>query len=117
MSLIDDVTHKIQVKVSEIVEVEGKLIDDAIFGHIQRIADEEGIKIDVQLNRDFIIKALQNRQENIVKHGKWLDNGERTIGGSIAPFAISCSVCGSSQGTTWMNYCPHCGARMDGDSE
>ena len=46
------------------------------------------------------------------KQGEWIDNGERDIRGVPKPFAISCSICGSSAGTSWMNYCPNCGARM-----
>lgn len=48
-----------------------------------------------------------------VVHGKWLDNGERDKNGVTKPFAISCSVCGSSAGTNWHKYCPLCGAKMD----
>ena len=49
-----------------------------------------------------------------VRHGKWLDNGERNRDGTLKPFTISCSVCGSSAGFSWMKYCPNCGAKMDG---
>ena len=49
-----------------------------------------------------------------VKHGKWVDSGEKLACGIIKPFTISCSVCGSSQGATWMKYCPNCGAKMQG---
>ena len=52
-----------------------------------------------------------------VRHGKWVDNGDRDSNGVPKPFAISCSVCGSSAGTSWMRYCPNCGAKMDGKGE
>lgn len=43
-----------------------------------------------------------------VKHGQWGENG----------IAYVCNLCGESlvieQGTADMNYCPHCGAKMDG---
>lgn len=52
-----------------------------------------------------------------VRHGRWVDNGDRDSNGVPKPFAISCSVCGSSAGTSWMQYCPNCGARMDGKGE
>lgn len=48
-----------------------------------------------------------------VKHGRWIDNGERDCNGVPKVFAISCSVCGSSAGASWMPYCPRCGAKMD----
>lgn len=52
-----------------------------------------------------------------VRHGEWVDNGDRDRNGLPKPFAISCSVCGSSAGTSWMKYCPNCGAKMDGKGE
>ena len=109
--MLDGLTHEIQVKVSEIVTKESQLVDEAIFGYIQRIANEEGIKIDVKLNRDFIIKSLQNRKENTVKHGKWTKDDLFQI-----PF---CSVCGEAGfglhafDFVETNYCPNCGAKMD----
>ena len=45
--------------------------------------------------------------------GEWVDSGERDKHGVPKPFAISCSICGSSAGTRWMKYCPNCGANMD----
>ncbi len=50
-----------------------------------------------------------------VRHGYWHDNGERTSYGTLTPSAISCSICGSSAGASWMNYCPNCGAKMEGE--
>ena len=47
-----------------------------------------------------------------VVHGEWLDNGKRDSLGVLKPFTISCSVCGSYAGTSWMNFCPNCGADM-----
>lgn len=43
------------------------------------------------------------------KRGAWVDNG----------IAMECSICGKAivveQGTAEMNYCPHCGVKMDAD--
>ena len=45
-----------------------------------------------------------------VKHGRWIDNG-------ICDSMLSaCSICGYSCGAYSFNYCPNCGARMDGES-
>lgn len=45
-----------------------------------------------------------------VVHGRWVDNG---IPGSMLN---GCSVCGFTCGAYSFFYCPHCGARMDGES-
>ena len=53
----------------------------------------------------------------IVRHGKW----EEKEDGNGDPY-YDCSVCGKSwvtiEGTpeqNGMRYCPHCGAKMDGE--
>lgn len=57
------------------------------------------------------IKAIPIADVEPVKHGHWTANG----------IAHVCSLCGRSfvieQGDADMNYCPHCGARMDGEAE
>ncbi len=40
-----------------------------------------------------------------VKHGKW----------TVTPVYIKCSECGESFMLIPQNYCPNCGARMDGE--
>ena len=44
-----------------------------------------------------------------VVHGRWVDNGipESMLSG--------CSVCGFTCGAYSFNYCPNCGAKMDGE--
>lgn len=44
-----------------------------------------------------------------VRHGRWLDS---EIGG-----AKICSLCHSHIGLSGFDYCPRCGARMDGDKD
>ena len=46
-----------------------------------------------------------------VVHGRWVDNGipESMLSG--------CSVCGFTCGAYSFNYCPNCGAKMDGGNE
>ena len=45
-----------------------------------------------------------------VVHGWWVDNG-------IPESVLSkCSVCGFPCGAYSFNYCPNCGAKMDGDA-
>ena len=46
-----------------------------------------------------------------VVHGKWIDNG-------VPESVLSkCSVCGYSCGSSSFNFCPNCGAKMDGGDE
>ena len=45
-----------------------------------------------------------------VVHGEWKFTSRLRNGRSA--FSIRCSVCDSSQGANWMNYCPNCGAKM-----
>ena len=53
-----------------------------------------------------------------VVHGRWIKyttDGENMFGEPIEiVFACSCSVCGLD-GRWESNYCPNCGARMDGE--
>lgn len=47
-----------------------------------------------------------------VRHGRWIDNGDCGY-----KWAFSCSKCGYIDGYPFNdrhNYCPNCGARMDG---
>lgn len=47
-----------------------------------------------------------------VQHGRWIDHQykEFPIG------RYECSVCGARHDMPW-DYCPNCGAKMDGDEE
>ena len=47
-----------------------------------------------------------------VVHGRWIEQEKYTFG-----VMYDCSICGDrilDNGHSW-NYCPNCGARMDGD--
>ena len=61
---------------------------------------------------------LNSADVSTVKHGRWDDSGRYVFpGGSIA---VRCSECGCSLTASeyklnkW-NYCPVCGAKMDGE--
>ena len=48
-----------------------------------------------------------------VRHGRWIEKDKYDFG-----TFYDCSICGNcilDNGHSW-NYCPNCGARMDGDS-
>ena len=64
------------------------------------------------------IKKIQAANVATVRNGRWDDSGRyRFPGGSIA---VRCSECGCALTASeyklnnW-NYCPVCGAKMDGD--
>ena len=47
-----------------------------------------------------------------VRHGRWIEQEKYTFG-----TMYDCSICGDrilDNGHEW-NYCPNCGAKMDGD--
>lgn len=49
-----------------------------------------------------------------VVHGRWIEKEKYTFG-----VMYDCSICGDrilDNGHSW-NYCPNCGARMDGDDD
>lgn len=54
-----------------------------------------------------IARIIENSEE--VKHGEW----------NYIGIAYECNLCGKSlvveQGDAEMNYCPHCGTKMDGE--
>lgn len=58
--------------------------------------------------------GIVKKQDTVdpVKHGHWiLDENEK-----IPRYQIkTCSLCGCRVNGTQFNFCPHCGARMDGE--
>ena len=46
-----------------------------------------------------------------VRHGKWEDSDDLEY---FITFPYRCSVCGTAGGLKF-NYCPNCGAKMDGE--
>ena len=65
--------------------------------------------IDVALTA---LRPVSREQVEKVWKSEWIDNGERDPNGVPKTFAISCKRCGSSAGTSWMRFCPACGAPM-----
>ena len=51
-----------------------------------------------------------------VRHGRWIDAYPDIEPNPMFMYGI-CSECGFEQGISkYLNYCPNCGAKMDGDS-
>ena len=63
-----------------------------------------------------VIIGIIDRQPTVeaepVVHGRWLDGG-KTFFGEQKNYI--CSNCHSHTGIVKFNYCPNCGAMMDGD--
>lgn len=64
------------------------------------------------------VKDLIDRQPTAdvveVKHGYWIYHySGRELGGTDAPLCQKCSVCGEYT-VDEENFCPNCGAKMDG---
>lgn len=70
-------------------------------------------------NRRYIIDAMPTIETELVKHGKWEETSNvRKIGKCNIPIS-KCSRCGFSfcdilNNNELYNYCPNCGAKMDG---
>ena len=52
-----------------------------------------------------------------VRHGRWIDAYPDIEPNPMCMYGI-CSECGFEQGISkYLNYCPNCGAKMDGATE
>ena len=71
--------------------------------------DDRGIQTGYEIAIE-LIKRQPTIDAEPVRHGKWI--------GYAGTIGNECSVCGKwidvLQGTAEMNYCPNCGARMEG---
>ena len=63
----------------------------------------------IQISLECIEDILQLLKEQEAKTGHWIDTTQ-TIGFP----RCECSVCNSEAGAIWMQYCPICGAKMEG---
>jgi predicted amidophosphoribosyltransferase len=51
-----------------------------------------------------------------VVHGRWIE-GEMVIDDGVGGYIYHCSECEDWYHAWTPNYCPNCGARMDGDGQ
>ena len=74
--------------------------------YIDREVAVDALKKDVMggLNYESILKRIPSADVQLMAHGwwKWSEGGQ-------------CSECGFHNSNFGYNYCPNCGARMDGD--
>lgn len=52
-----------------------------------------------------------------VRHGKWVERVKIRKDEEVRLVHWQCSLCECFLGTNTANYCPNCGARMDGDEK
>ena len=64
--------------------------------------------------------AIKEMNAEPVKHGEWVDGKRMSLDGTFYWFR-ECSLCGyereDDNEEKDTNFCPHCGARMDGGAE
>ena len=94
---------------------------------MSRYIDIDALALDIDLSKgasvlDMAIGVIKMVHEAPtadvveVRHGHWIDKS-RNINGLHDP-RLDCSVCGHIfwfQGAETFNYCPACGAKMDGE--
>lgn len=88
-----------------------RLIDaDALLERMKRTIRYFNIKFDIE--------EAPTIEAEPVRHGRWDDTGRYTF--TDGSLAIRCTECGAAlhldewEKYHW-NYCPNCGAKMDGD--
>ena len=79
----------------------------------------DGLGLCRVIMEDDFKKAIKNMPKGIIvdvapaRHGQWIEQEKYTFG-----TMYDCSICGNrilDNGHSW-NYCPNCGAKMDGSS-
>lgn len=87
------------------------------------IKREDAIQaVDKSMHKDVAIdsiKHIPSADVEPVRHGRWVRESVGSDNSSEGYFKISMAEC-SECGTCVMgkpNYCPNCGARMDGESD
>ena len=90
-----------------------KVIKDNAIRGLQSVIEISGAL--VHLRKEHAKAILELLKEQEVKTGKWIEKTDY-----MGDTYYDCSVCNESwitiEGTPWvngMNYCPHCGAKME----
>lgn len=84
-----------------------RLIDaDALIAKAYIMQEPNGFIHSVVTERQIV--AAPTIEAEPVRHGRWVDAHKGLS-------ACKCTICGSVRETE-TNYCPNCGAKMDGDS-
>lgn len=88
-----------------------ELIDILRTAEHNYLATEEALNNSAEYGKGLLkeLEALKKADLQPVKHGKWIED-------SILTTFYTCSNCKSYRYNKY-DYCPNCGARMDGDNK
>ena len=90
--------------------------------HDEYISREAALEITTRTCGDYAaafteIRKLPAADVAEVRHGRWIDAYPDIEPNPMFMYGI-CSECGFEQGISkYLNYCPNCGAKMDGATE
>lgn len=94
------------------------------FAERYKIVDKEEVYTNgAELIPIFRVRQWLENQSNAdvveVRHGEWMkplgDNGSGWNCGGVIKQILGCSCCGHFYQNGPYNYCPNCGAKMDGE--
>lgn len=85
-----------------------KVFSDAR-GNVRR-EDDSPTRDSILLNAQILTRTAPTI--DLVRHGRWIEGEKNRYWGKKGNYV--CSNCKSSAGFVKFNYCPNCGARMDG---
>ena len=98
-----------------------RLIDAMAYRQVLEEEKNFTLDEDVNMGLEIVIADLVDAptiEAEPVRHGRWDDTGRYTF--TDGSLAIRCTECGAAlhldewEKYHW-NYCPNCGAKMDGD--
>lgn len=91
---------------------------DCVYYNMKQHKCNRGCKAEPELSKDEDVRFFVDcplPEVEAVKHGEWKEE---------EPRELVCSLCGKYAPMNFMHqhcvetaYCPHCGARMDGDKK
>ena len=97
------------------MKTEKRLIDaNALMEHLTKcIEQSKGLMRSVCVAIKCFVEQMSTVEAVEVVHGRWLPSDDPVLY-NIYGVAV-CSVCGYSYAGNNSNYCPDCGAKMDGE--
>lgn len=105
--------------VNQMAKNYAKQTDEAIYTAVRKIGvnvDKAELEKALRYDRDQYVKGYQDGLRNAdIVHGGWAYKcSSEELGGTDATYDFECSAC-NRLALEESNYCPWCGALMDGD--